>query len=841
MVLTGIRKIQRAPVSSEDDPLPPRQLLVSSPVAAPPSCGGLIPGCAFASCPFTIVGTRSILTCPRCRGSLYVRSVDGTRCDCRPGAYADCSSGTCQCLACPRGFYCSGGANTNSSSSSSSSSSSIRAAGAAAALQLQQPAEATPCGIGLTTRPDQPARVRNNCVLLPGYGYAVTATATASLCPVGSWSEGLRSSLTPCQRCPSGLTTAREGAVDRYECQAGPGLYFQEGTVRVCPPGTYQPGYHLQGSEACRPCAAGVTTAGSAAVAAAECAYAQPGYGLTTCDMTSGCQAQLCAVGQYNVGGLKGSNSCQVCPWGLTTQGPGNSDVAACLAPPGYGVVYPLPADTTVLSVQLCTSGYNPGWNRAACTPCGDNITSRGNRTSAFDCFVLRGQGLQILWTSDGTTPVRGAIDCWPGSTGMAADTVMFQARPCDTCPRFMTTEQALSSSRSDCKALPGYFPAPGPDTPSGGVACPIGTYKPTIGNDPTCSRCPGNTSTPGAGSTDVTNCTVCLPGYGSWSAAGPSCSPCGSGTFNDGSAANCSACPQGQAPNSNSTACVSTCLPRPATSPFPASGIDCPTNRNGGGSWTFSPAGNSYSLPPACTPPGKSCGVAGGQFWDRTDVQQVTNAAGDTACACKEAQTKGHVFRWVDESGQPDRNGKLACVPGAAFLPADPREPTGAGIWVVDSVASSSCWDAPSCWDMCFFCDGSRRYSGQTPAAQAKGLRTFRKIEDNKCDADSCPLKEPTVEQKTFAEACDKYAGTATREIHTRLQLVNGVWPFRPIQSSPAVLQLPRPVSGLTAGNGVDQDQEVLQSWTWASRSSLQGDTLAAAALPADVSAAPV
>lgn len=53
-----------------------------------------------------------------------------------------------------------------------------------------------------------------------------------------------------------------------------------------------------------------------------------------------------------------------------------------------------------------------------------------------------------------------------------------------------------------------------------------------------------------------------------------------------------------------------------------------------------------------------------------------------------------------------------------------------------------------------------------QTPAAQAKGLRTFRKIEDNKCDADSCPLKEPTVEQKTFAEACDKYAGTVSAQM---------------------------------------------------------------------------
>jgi hypothetical protein len=61
-------------------------------------------------------------------------------------------------------------------------------------------------------------------VLLPGYGYASTAAAAsagaaaaATLCPVGTWSEGLRSSLTPCQRCPSGMTTSREGAVSRDE------------------------------------------------------------------------------------------------------------------------------------------------------------------------------------------------------------------------------------------------------------------------------------------------------------------------------------------------------------------------------------------------------------------------------------------------------------------------------------------------------------------------------------------------------------------------------------------------------------------------------------------------
>jgi hypothetical protein len=48
-----------------------------------------------------------------------------------------------------------------------------------------------------------------------------------------------------------------------------------------------------------------------------------------------------------------------------------------------------------------------------------------------------------------------------------------------------------------------------------------------------------------------------------------------------------------------------------------------------------------------------------------------------------------------------------------------------------------------------------------QTPAAQVKGLRTYRKIQNDKCDGDSCDLKELTFDQKTFAESCDRYAGT--------------------------------------------------------------------------------
>jgi hypothetical protein len=125
----------------------------------------------------------------------------------------------------------------------------------------------------------------------------------------------------------------------------------------------------------------------------------------------------------------------------------------------------------------------------------------------AATAVVLKGQGLQILSSSDGAAPVRGAVDCWLGSTGMAQDTVMFNARPCDTCPRSMTTLQPLSSNRSDCRAVAGYTAVVGSQPPSAAVACDIGYYKPTIGNE-ACTMCPSNTSTLSTASISIANCT---------------------------------------------------------------------------------------------------------------------------------------------------------------------------------------------------------------------------------------------------------------------------------------------------------------------------------------------
>lgn len=112
----------------------------------------------------------------------------------------------------------------------------------------------------------------------------------------------------------------------------------------------------------------------------------------------------------------------------------------------------------------------------------------------------------------------------------------------------------------------------------------------------------------------------------------------------------------------------------------------------------------------------------------------------------------------------------------------------------------------------MCFFCDGSRRYSATTASAQRNGTRIARNISGT-CDGISCPLGAAVTQTRTFADACEQYAGNTTREARGNLTLINGAWPYRPVQSASTVLRLP---ANLTAGLSLNQGQQVLQSWSF-------------------------
>lgn len=120
---------------------------------------------------------------------------------------------------------------------------------------------------------------------------------------------------------------------------------------------------------------------------------------------------------------------------------------------------------------------------------------------------VLRGQGLQMMRDPVLGT-VRTALDCWVGSIGMSEDTPVRLAKPCDTCPRDMTTLGVRSSNRSECIALPGYTVQEIPELNiTVAVPCAQGSYKGGLGNE-ACTPCPSNTNTPSVGATSITQCT---------------------------------------------------------------------------------------------------------------------------------------------------------------------------------------------------------------------------------------------------------------------------------------------------------------------------------------------
>ncbi|KAF8065593.1 SVEP1 [Scenedesmus sp. PABB004] len=767
---------------------------------------------------------------------LYVRSEDGTRCDCAAGAFTNCTDtaepSTCLCSRCPTDSWCGGGLNAPGQ------------------------ATAVPCGTGRTTRAGVVARSISACVLLPGWGWPSRDAAGPALCPFGTYSTGWRAARTPCNRCPSGYTTQSAGSTAREQCVAAPGLFVDLGLVRPCRAGTYQPAYTMDGLAACTPCATGVTTATAAAVRAADCAVAQPGYGLTTCSNVTGCQAAQCSVGTYNPGG-PGSSSCLACPWGLTTASAGAEDESLCRVPPGFGLVFPLPANRSVNATERCDFGYNPGWNRQACTSCGLNVTALFNRTSAADCYVLRGQGLQVVVQDDGTR-VRAAVNCWAGSVGMPAPTPASSALPCDTCPRFMSTLLELSTNRSaDCQALPGYTPVVGAATIQA-VACAVGTYKANFSNA-ACTPCPSFTSTPGVASTSAANCTVCAAGYGGWSAVGPACTPCAVGTVNSGGSSSCTSCPSftstpgiGSTSTANCTVCAagyggwsavgpactpcavgtvnsggsSSCTSCPSFTSTPGIGststANCTVCAAGYGGWS--------AVGPACTPcaagtvnngssssctscpsftstPGigststANCTVcaAGYGGWSAVGpactpcaAGTVNNGSSSSCTACPGGQ--GDMIIPVTNAGVFNPNGtenKFVCRPLLTFLPNNASQPTGAGVWLFNAstTADARCNSTQGCWDMCFFCDGSRRYSANT-----------------------CTLGSATTAVRPFWQACEEYAGRATPEVQGNLALVGGTWPFRPANSNTTTLRLPQALpSPLT----VNQGQVVLQSFS--------------------------
>lgn len=237
----------------------------------------------------------------------------------------------------------------------------------------------------------------------------------------------------------------------------------------------------------------------------------------------------------------------------------------------------------------------------------------------------------------------------------------------------------------------------------------------------------------------------VCLPSFGNWNATGPSCSSrCSPGTFNNGSFATCQPCPTGFNPSSDASSCVplppppspspspsppppptATCTQRPVRdeSILPA----CPTGGiNSDGAFEVQPPGNTGNRPPGCLRrSGQNCQLAGGQLMPNTNFDRVHTSEG-VLCVCQEWR-KGFMLQPVNSrTGLPDPNGnndKLGCVANIIFLPLDPNNFDGAGVWARDTILGSSCSNPQECWDMCFHCDGTVRYNANVSGYDSSGM----------------------------------------------------------------------------------------------------------------------
>ena len=299
--------------------------------------------------------------------------------------------------------------------------------------------------------------------------------------------------MSPCSRCPGGLTTERTRSNSTAACVADLGYYYLRGTAVACALGTYK---DFKGNADCTECAEGVTTefntvaktapatatvsrrvllparTGSvvATPTAPTCLVCQyltlrtPSPALSPCAevvmgyaFASGV-ASLCPANTYNdkqgltMAAASGTVDCTPCGGNLVTMPnvTGATSSSACVAPPGFGFN---PATGT--ATQCAAGRFNPGYNREACTSCGlGTITSAPGSDADGDCYVPPGHYTAV--GADGVT-LTGAV-CPADTFGRVNSTYGLVAFACDKCPpNSRTLSVTGSTSGAACKAPPGF------------------------------------------------------------------------------------------------------------------------------------------------------------------------------------------------------------------------------------------------------------------------------------------------------------------------------------------------------------------------------------------------
>lgn len=136
---------------------------------------------------------------------------------------------------------------------------------------------------------------------------------------------------------------------------APPGSYMDAGIGKLCPKGTYQPGF--TSAPSCTPCEDGVTTAREGRTSEDDCGLVERGYFWDEGER----KAVPCPLNTYQ-DEESDASECKPCPDGLRTQEEGAEGLDECMAPPGY--------QPGAGNISACERGwFKEGWSRQACKP----------------------------------------------------------------------------------------------------------------------------------------------------------------------------------------------------------------------------------------------------------------------------------------------------------------------------------------------------------------------------------------------------------------------------------------------------------------------------------------
>lgn len=492
-----------------------------------------------------------------------VPAGSAANCKCRPGSAL--VSLVSQCVACAKGYYSTNGTScekcpdgtTTASTGSLYASQCVGGAGSLNANEVYDSQGAQRLCV--------PGSYRNS-------------QQTCQVCTAG-YTYGLEQSV--CQTCPANSVSVARSSwslATRFEeaCACNAGYAYNAVTNRcdACPSGYYKPS---MGNFACTLCPASRTTTSLAATDIAQC-VSSPKFRVLGA-------STVCNAGY----GLDASSlDCTACLPGSYKPVIGNSSCTACVpfSSPNGASTGKLPSDSCV-----CVSGFGGIATLQACVPC--SVKSYGPECSAcpFGLAVTTVNTAASFLSSCSPKPnfvyvdALGGYACQPGYFLIASNETCarcpsgyysnLQTNGCQpvACPANSAINDGVvhtGSWAASCSALPGYT-AISSGNSTVFTACPVNTYKSSLGNSE-CLSCPQGTTTGGLVAQTSPDACAMLPGYilvsssatdgtlycdYGYSYRGGRCQQCPSGTFMDHLSAlteqSCTQCPaSSQAVNSD-------------------------------------------------------------------------------------------------------------------------------------------------------------------------------------------------------------------------------------------------------------------------------------------------